>query len=525
MQRMHRQKPGADGNYEGGNMGSFIHAFFDHAEKQPEKTAVWCDGKTISYGELKEKVICYADFFLNLGITYGNHIGFPMNNSIESIAIMLASAEIGCALVPVNPTLPERALKSAFAAGNAKHIIARKNFFRQSEKWDFASEYHNLICVDGEYPGTVCLKTAENRAVRKRPDIPKTGRELFIITTTSGSTGEPKAIAISQENKLKRICRHVSLYHLDKEDRILASTPLYHSLAERLVLMPLYLGGTSILMQRFTPNLWVRCIHEQKVTFTIAVSAQLGQVAELLSSPFFPEMDSLKCVVSSSAPLEPHIRTNLIKKLSCEFHEMYGTSETSTATDINFKTALDKQKSVGKPLEGVDIIVRKADGTPCRTGEVGEITCKTELLCSGYYGMPDVFEESCVDGYFKTGDLGYMDEDGYLFYSGRKKEMIITGGINVYPVDIENCVAQMDALKECAAFAYPDEHLGEIVALAVVMQEGYEPKVHDIRIQCAKNLADFQQPHKIFVLDELPRNAMGKLEKWKLMEKIRKNGM
>ena len=201
---------------------------------------------------------------------------------------------------------------------------------------------------------------------------------------------------------------------------------------------------------------------------------------------------------------------------------MYGTSEISTATDIDFKEMPEKQKSVGKALKGVDIAIRKEDGGLCRVGEIGEITCKTELLCSGYYGMPDAFEESCLEGFFKTGDLGYMDGDGYLYYTGRIKEIIITGGINVYPIDVENCVARLDSVKECAAFSYPDERLGEVVAVAVVEKESKKINVHDIQVQCAQNLADFQQPHKIFVVDELPRNAMGKLVKGKILEYIKR---
>ena len=505
-------------------MESIVDLFFLNVEKYPKKTAVWCGGKEVSYRGLAEKVCSYENFFLEIGIKKGENIGLPMNNSIESVAVMLAAAELGCAIVPINPTLPKGAVESAFAVGKVKHLVARKSFYQRCEKWDLMAGYFNRICMDGIYPGTLCLQNikAEDYGGKRCQNIQKTGKELFIITTTSGSTGSPKAIAISQEDKLKRIHKHIDLYHLGEEDRILASTPLYHSLAERLVLLPLCMGATSILLPRFTPNLWIQCIEKQKVTFTIAVSAQLGQVAELLSSPFLPKVDSLKCVVSSSAPLEPHIRTNLINRLSCEFHEMYGTSEISTATDIDFKEMPEKQKSVGKALKGVDIAIRKEDGGLCRVGEIGEITCKTELLCSGYYGMPDAFEESCLEGFFKTGDLGYMDGDGYLYYTGRIKEIIITGGINVYPIDVENCVARLDSVKECAAFSYPDERLGEVVAVAVVEKESKKINVHDIQVQCAQNLADFQQPHKIFVVDELPRNAMGKLVKGKILEYIKR---
>ena len=127
--------------------------------------------------------------------------------------------------------------------------------------------------------------------------------------------------------------------------------------------------------------------------------------------------------------------------------------------------------------------------------------------------------------YFRTGDLGYLDEDGYLFFSGRKKELIITGAINVYPQDIDTVVGRIPEIKECAAFSYPDERLGEVVALAVVPMEGHEADVRALRLYCAKNLADFQQPHKIFVVDKLPKNAMGKLQRMKILECVRSLGL
>lgn len=236
-----------------------------------------------------------------------------------------------------------------------------------------------------------------------------------------------------------------------------------------------------------------------------------------------PEINSLRCVVSSSALLEPYAKNELIEKLHCDFHEMYGTSEVSTATSINFKEALNKKLSVGRPLPEADVRILKDNGDQAPTGEIGEIACKTTLMCNGYYGMPDIFSAAMQKGYFKTGDIGYLDEDGYLYFSGRKKELIITGGINVYPSDVEKCVLELREVSECAAFAYPDERLGEVVALAIVTKKGKKLNKRAIHVQCAKNLADYQHPHKIFFVDQLPKNAMGKLVKSKLMEYVRLN--
>lgn len=495
--------------------------FYDTADLYPDKTAIWCDNETVTYKELAGLVGQYSNFLLHNGVGYRDHVGIPMNNSITSVALILAAANLGVGLVPINPTLPIRAVKTAFALADVKHLIARRAFFEQCEKSGGLNIDGISICIDSEYEGTQPLLGAAEMST-ERPIIKAVnGDEILIITMTSGSTGSPKPISLTQNNKYHRAIAHINLYEITKNDKILAATPLYHSLAERLVIIPLLIGGTSVLLPRFTPNIWLNCVKEQLVTFTIAVSAQLNQIVNLLSNSIVLEIDSLRCVVSSSALLEQQVKNELIEKLHCDFHEMYGTSEVSTVTSINFKEAHNKKQSVGRPLPEADIVILRDSGDQAQIGEIGEIACKTTLICNGYYGMAETFSVAMQNSYFKTGDLGYLDEDGYLYFSGRKKELIITGGINVYPQDVEKCVLELSEVSECAAFTYPDERLGEVVALAIVIKEGRELNKRTVQVQCARNLADFQQPHKIFFLDSLPKNTMGKLVKSKLTEYIK----
>jgi len=494
--------------------------FYTNADKYADKRAIWCDGETMTYAELAAFVSRYSNFLLKTGVKHGDIIGIPMNNSIESVALIMVAANIGAALAPINPSLPFPAIKTAFTSGNVKHLIARKSFYDQCDKAGGIPAEGVMICLDGEREGALSFRAVAGEP-DTRPTIDVTGKETFILTMTSGSTGAPKPIELTQENKLLRAKAHIDLYNITENDNILAATPLYHSLAERLAILPLLIGSTSVLLPRFTPQIWLKCVEEQNVTFTIAVSAQLSQIAQLLSSPFAPGTSSLRCVVSSSALLEPYVKNELIEKLRCDFHEMYGTSETSTATSINFKEALNKKQSVGRPLPEAGIRILEDNGELSATGEIGEIAVRTTLMCNSYYGMPDVMAAAMTDGFFRTGDMGYLDEDGYLYFAGRKKEIIITGGINVYPQDVEKCVSELPEVSECAAFSYPDERLGEVVALAVVTKEGITLKKRTVQVQCVRNLADFQQPHEIFFLPELPKNAMGKLVKSKLMEAVR----
>lgn len=495
--------------------------FMTTCRKYNRKTAIWCDGEQKTYAEFGELVCRYANYLSERDVKKGDVIGIPMNNSIESVALIFSAAAIGAVLAPINPTLPIDAIKKAFDVSEVKHIIARKSFFRL-----VGSEYIDSVrglkmCLDSHFDNVDSFDDVLNASDRM-PDIGDiSGEEPLILTMTSGSTGTPKPIVLTQQNKIMRADAHIKMYSLTEKDNVLAATPLYHSLAERLVIMPLLLGGTSVVLPRFTPLLWLNCVKDQRVTFTIAVSSQLAQIAQYLSSPFVPEISSLRCIVSSSALLETHVRNELINKLECEFHEMYGTSECSTVTDICFSQTLNKKESVGCPLPGVSIRLLNDKGEVVPNGEVGEITVNTPLRCAGYYRMPEMLKKAMTeDGYFRTGDLGKMDDDGYLYFCGRKKEIIITGGVNVYPKDVEEKVVSMDSVRECAAFSYADERLGEVVAIAVVVDDKMKITKKKIQLFCARNLADFQQPHKVFIVDELPKNAMGKVLKVKLPEVV-----
>lgn len=501
--------------------------FYQNASEMPQKQAIWCDGKTATYSEMADLVSRYSNFLVSKGVQYGDHVAIPMNNSIESVALFFTAADLGVCLVPLNPTLPLDSIKVAMKSGDMKHLIARKSFLSECEKNGGVDVPGVTICLDGDFNGAYSFSEVATMPTTRPACEHINGDESLILTMTSGSTGTPKPIDISQQNKVDRSLAHIRVYGLTKDDRILAATPLYHSLAERLVILPLILGATSILLPRFTPAIWLKCAEEQKPTFTIAVSAQLAQILDLIKQTDAQGIDSFRCIVSSSALLEEKVKLELIERLKCEFHEMYGTSETSTVTDICFQKARNKQKSVGLPFDEAEIKILRDDEDnelECAVGEVGEITCKSKLTCKGYYKLKNMMEMATTDGFFRTGDLGYVDEDGYLYFAGRKKELIITGAINVYPNDVDAVVNQLTAVEECAAFSYPDERLGEVVAVAIVVKDGCELNERTVKMYCARKLADFQQPHKIFFVDMLPKNTMGKLQRNRILSHIMNMG-
>ncbi|MDY7537138.1 class I adenylate-forming enzyme family protein [Undibacterium sp. RTI2.1] len=508
--------------------------FFSYAKSTPEKQAIWCEGETISYRQLSELVCRWSHGMLTNDVKRGDHIGVILPNCIEFVALMLVAADLGAVLVPLNTSLTPNAARRAFDAAEVKHVVSNASLLRALFDPTNAPESTlNWLEIDGLW---LSVDTAINHAkqlshvldsipVEVQPNNLALAEDAFILTMTSGSTGDPKPIVLTQRTKFNRASAAIAIYGVTKEDKTLAATPLYHSLAERLVLIPLLTGGTCVLMSKFSATTWLKCVATELVTFTIAVSSQLKLIAEELSvmkksDANTNQISSLRCIVSSSALLEHSVKADLLEKFDCEFHECYGASEIAIASNLDGVAAKIKLQSVGTAALGVDIKIIDKNGEVLGVGQEGEIVCKTPMLFGGYFKRPDLTSAAMWGDYFKTGDTGKLDEDGFLYFLGRTKDIIISGGINIYPSDIEEVVAQFDTVLESAAFAFADHRLGEVVALAVVPVNKDSFDLRQLRFYCSERLADFQQPRKFFVVDELPRNSMGKLMKFQLVQTL-----
>lgn len=506
----------------GVNLSTISQLFYQFAEKMPAKPALWCEGVVLSYAEMATLVGRWARGMAERGVERGDRIAVLLPNNPEFVAMLLVAADLGAVLVPLNTSLPPIAVLRAFETAGVKHVFGNATTLMplaESTLPFFSVATGLWLSLDLVAPGVEVLpEWVASASVDVQPLFVGEDDDPFILTMTSGSTGDPKPIVLTQRTKINRVKAAQELYAISDADRTLAATPLYHSLAERLVLIPLLTGGTSVLMSRFSASEWVRIVGEQQVSFTIAVSSQLRQILELINTKGATSMSSLRCIVSSSALLDPCVKSDLLARLTCDFHECYGASEIAIASNLDSKDARVKLSSVGRAAPGVEIRILTENGEVASAGQIGEIVCKTPMMFGGYFERPDLTYAAMWGEYFKTGDVGWLDEDGFLYFAGRKKEIIITGGINVYPSDIEAVVSSYATVAESAAFPIEDESLGEVVGVAVVPEAGtgFDPKM--LRRHCAQHLADFQQPRKFFILNQLPKNAMGKLTKQVLID-------
>ncbi|MBP5468020.1 MAG: long-chain fatty acid--CoA ligase [Candidatus Riflebacteria bacterium] len=487
---------------------SIVRTFFQSTKKEPDKISIYCGNKVITYSNLGKKVIQYY-YILKNNLCTNDILCFQIENSIDSVAIFLASIALNITLVPINPTLPKKKMIETALAIKAKYCLPTISVFQEM------SEEEKVFCLPQSiYEIENCDDEVNLDDFIKKIIDEQSTSNFKLLSMTSGTTGIPKAFILNEECIINRIKSHIEAYNINNNDIILSSTPLYHTLAERLVLIALTTGSTAVIMPDFTANNWLNTISDKKVTFTIADASQLSMVSQLLSSPFAPDIKSLKCLVSSSSILEPHIKRELLNRVKCEFHEIYGTSETSTVTDLNLTIFKNKLRTVGKPFYNSEIKIINDNKEEQKIGEIGEIICKTKLAFNGYWN-----HQQNID-WFETGDLGKVDEDGFLYFCGRKQDLINKNGVNVYPIEIEECINSLEEVIDCYVFAYPDERQYEIIASAIVLKPNSKIDEKGIKAYCRNNLSDVQQPQKIIFLTELPRNAMGKIQKNKVFEII-----
>ncbi|MBI2307769.1 MAG: acyl--CoA ligase [Rhodocyclales bacterium] len=481
------------------------------AAQSPQKTALFIDGRRFSYAELARDVDALSRGLAAAGLAAGEHVGLVLPNCAPFVVVLLAAARLGLVLVPQSPGLSAEAIDSTFDAADVRHLIAWHGLAGQI---DGGRRTGAKIVVGATADGWTAYSALLDGPARDATTAPSLPAEHpYLLILTSGSTGQPKPIILSQTTKVLRAEAAGRLYGVTTSDVTLAATPLYHSLAQRLVLMPLLTGGTSVVLGHFTPTTWIDAVHRHGVTFSIAVSSQLKAILTQ-TDRLTDQLRSLRCLVSSSALLDDEAKAKLIGLLDCDFHECYGASEIAIATNLSPAAARQKLGSVGRAIPGVDVAILGEDGRLAPTGSPGEIICRTPMRYSGYYRQPETTAAAQWHDHFRTGDLGRMDADGFLYFLGRIKDIIITGGVNVYPKDIEDVILSHPAVEECAAIPLADDGLGEVVGVVVAFKNSEQPPaLRDLQRLCMQHLGDYQQPRRFITLPILPKNAMGKLDK------------
>jgi acyl-CoA synthetase (AMP-forming)/AMP-acid ligase II len=468
----------------------------------------------LTHAQFNRSINQLANALKALGIKKGDHVATILPNSLELLETFWACAKIGAVVVPLSTLLLEKAMKSLLQDSDTILVITTSGFADMLDKIKkdlSAIAPERYLLTDAfdrkgyqDYHG---LKAA---AEDWEPEgVLVTDGDPFNIMYSSGTTGLPKGIVHTHYIRAMYATIFTGSYRMTPESVTMHAGAIVFNGAFVDLMPTMFIGATYVLLDRFDPVDYIDTVEKEKVTHVILVPAQ---IIALLNAPnfTFEKLKSLEMILTLGAPLHKEHKDALTRVLPGRFYELYGLTE-------GFVTVLDKfdypQKpgSVGVPPPFSEMRIVDEKGHDLPPGEVGEICGRSPILTPGYYKRPDLTAEAIRDGWLHTGDMGYVDEDGFLYLVDRKKDMIISGGVNVYPRDIEEVVVQHPAVREVAVFGASHDKWGETPVAAVVLHPQESIGAEELKKWVNERVgAKFQRIHDVVIMKDFPRNVAGK---------------
>jgi O-succinylbenzoate-CoA ligase len=498
------------------NLGLFLTK---RATLNPDREA-YVDGNLLvrlSFRELNNRCNQLANAFSAAGVEKGERIGFLLMNSAEFMEAYFAAAKIGAVVVPLNWRLVPDELEFILKDSGTKRLIFGDEFLdtvtelqSRGEKTDI-EDWLQVVSEKGLLPFAHSYAAFRDQAPIDEPAIGAADEDMLYIMYTSGTTGLPKGVVHTHNTSIWAVITVSATTYFHEEDRFLGALPMFHVGALMPLTLNVYRGATSVVMRSFDPKRAWELIQDERLTSGLAVPAMLNF---MLQVPDFDKYDisSLRWILSGAAPV-PVSLMQTYADLGIEIHQIYGLTETcGPACVIDAENALKKIGSTGKAFFHTDVRLADADGNDCAPGVAGEILIRGPHIMREYWNRPDATAETIVDGWLRTGDIAVIDEDGFIFIQDRIKDMIISGGENVYPAEIESVLMTHPDITEAAVIGQPDEKWGES-AFAIVVRTDPNLTPEAVMAYCDEKLARFKQPRRVAFTDQIPRNPSGKILK------------
>ena len=495
------------------------------ASKHPEKIAYHFMGKDTTYAQFDQSVERFAHGLKGLGIQKGDHVGFLLGNTPHFLISLYATMRLGATAVPINPIYTPDEISYIVKNSDAKAIIALDALLPLIEKCAnvFTTVENYIICeTQADTPDKLAGLSGDLKVKVKSfsslleiageqvKPVEISEDDTAVILYTSGTTGQPKGAMLTYNNLFSN-ARDVAEYlSINTDDRVIATLPVFHVFALTVVVnAPLLMGATILLVPRFSPQEVFSIAREQKATVFAGVPTMYNFLYQ------FPEdkvddFSSIRLAISGGSSLPVALLHNFEDKFHVRISEGYGLSEASPVTCFNPIDRDRKPGSIGTNIVNVENKVVNELGEEVPVGEVGELIVRGPNVMKGYYKMPEETESAIRDGWLYTGDLARQDEEGYFYIVDRKKDMIIVGGYNVYPREVEEVLFENPGIVEAAVVGVPDPTFGEEVLAFVVKKEASLTE-EQLQQYCAEKLAKYKVPKRIEFLEELPKNTTGKI--------------
>jgi long-chain acyl-CoA synthetase len=479
----------------------------DSAERFPDKVALKLDELELSYARLDEASARLAGLLRAKGFVRGDRVGIMLPNVPYFAIVYYGVLRAGGVVVPMNVLLKRREVAFYLRDPGARLLFAWEGFAEDAEAGAREAGAEAVVVKPGEFDRL--LASAEPVSVV----VDTIDGDTAVILYTSGTTGTPKGAELTHTN-LKRNCEiALRLFDLDPNAVVLGALPLFHSFGQTCGLnATIASGATLTLIPRFEPHKALEIIERDAVTVFEGVPTMYGA---LLHEPGRGEFDTstLRFCASGGAALPVELLRGFERAFGSKVLEGYGLSETSPVASFNHPDRERKPGSIGTPVDGVDFKLVDEQDDEVEAGEVGEIAIRGHNVMKGYWNKPDATADAIRDGWFHTGDMAKVDEDGYYFIVDRKKDMIIRGGYNIYPREIEEVLYEHPAVREAAVLGVPHDELGEEVGAAVALKDGEQVTAEQLREYVKEQVAAYKYPRRIWFVDDLPKGPTGKILK------------
>jgi long-chain acyl-CoA synthetase len=478
------------------------------AERSPEAIAYKLDDTEVSWQAVDEGSARVAGLLKQKGFEPGDRVGVMLPNVPYFPIAYYGILRAGGTVVPMNVLLKGREVKFYLEDPGAKLVFAWHDFAEAAEKGAEEAGAEVILVKPGEFEQLLGEAEPERDVVDRDPS------DTAVILYTSGTTGQPKGAELTHDNMLKNAQGSRDLFDTSEDDVVLGALPLFHSFGQTCTMNACAVAGATLtFIPRFDPAKALEIIERDKVTMFSGVPTMYNA---MLHEDSREERDTstLKTCTSGGSAMPGELLRGFEKAFGCMVLEGYGLSETSPVASFNHPDRERKVGSIGTPIEGVEMKLVDDDGNEVEQGEVGEIAIKGHNVMKGYWNKDDATKEVLDDdGWFRTGDMAKVDEDGYFFIVDRKKELIIRGGYNVYPREIEEVLYEHEGVLEAAVIGVPDESMGEEVGAAVVLKQGQDVSADDLKGFVKEQVAGYKYPRKIWFVDELPKGPTGKILK------------
>lgn len=497
-----------------------------YARHAPDRVALIGPNRRLTYAELDERSNRVANLLRGEGVQPGDRVAFLGKNSVEHFEIFFGASKAGMTLVPINWRLAPPEIEAILQDATPALLVVDREFEAVATALNGTDGRWRLIFFDqaeadaSELGQAIAAADPDDRAIDVDP------WSSASLMYTSGTTGAPKGVQCSHSGYLGlRLIEHLEPgFEYYRDDIMLMVMPLFHAMGSVLSFLALYHGSALVVDHMPEPGELIRMIERERPTVLPFVPTVVQMVVDHPSAAR-ADFSSVRVNLYGGSPIAHEVLVRAIETMGCAFIQLYGGTETGGPVtllrpDEHQLDCPDILRSCGKPFPLVEIRIADPEGNALASGEVGEVLVKTPGMMTGYYGQPDLTRQAFHDGWYRTGDGGYKDEQGYLYIVDRIKDMIISGGENVYSVEVEQVLMRIEGVIKCAVVGMPDPKWGEAVVAALVVDPAFPISAEDVIRHCRASIASFKVPKRVEFLTALPVTPVGKVRKPILKEQL-----